>query len=68
MTVMTGSIKELLNEAHVKLDRAEKSYLAFDKKLDKLLEKGSTGSKFTPVYALLLLAVTFWAGCQVGGL
>ena len=41
---MTDSIKELLREAHVKLDRAEKSYRAFDVKLDKLLEKGS-GSK-----------------------
>ena len=63
---MTESIKELLREAHVKLDRAEKSYLAFDVKLDKLLEKGSV-SKLTPVYALILLLVTFWAGYQVGG-
>ena len=64
---MTDNIKELLQEAHVKLDRAEKSYLAFDGKLDKLLEKVSV-SKLTPVYSAILLAVTFWVGCQVGGL
>ena len=43
-------------------------YESFDGKLDKLLEKVGTGSKLTPVWALILLALTFWAGCQVGGL
>ena len=54
-------IEKLLNEAHRKLDRAEASYLAFDKKLDKVLSQGKT-SKLTPVYSLLLLALVFWVG------
>ena len=55
--------ERIREEARLLRDR----YEFFDGKLDKLLEKGSV-SKLTPVYAAILLAVTFWAGCQVGGL
>ena len=42
-------------------------YGALDSRLDGILKAGGS-SRLTPVYALILLAVTFWAGCQVGGL
>lgn len=54
-------IKKLLKEAHLKLDRAEKRYLAFDEKLDKVLDQGKT-SKLTPVYSIALLILVFWVG------
>ena len=57
----TVDIENLLKEAHAKLDRAEKSYLAFDKKLDRMIEQGRT-SKLTPVYSFVLLALVFWVG------
>ena len=54
-----------------KIDRLHRSvqnrYNDLDGKLDGILKDGGS-SKLTPVYALILLAVTFWAGCQVGGM
>ena len=54
-------IEKLLNAAHRKLDRAERSYIAFDTKLDRVIEQGKK-SKLTPVYSLVLLALVFWIG------
>ena len=48
-------------------ERLHDRYRCLDQKLDVVLRAGGS-SKLTPVYALILLAVTFWAGCQVGGL
>ena len=57
------TIENLIEEAHVKLDAAEKRYLAVDAKLDRI-ESAKVASKLTPVYSFALLALFFWLGTQ----
>ena len=48
-------------------ERIHARYTCLDEKLDGILKAGGS-SKLTPVFALILLAVTFWAGFQIGRL
>ena len=68
---MTEKVSEVKESLTTTLDQifvaGHTRYQALDGKLDQLIGHAES-SKLTPVYALILLAVTFWAGCQVGGL